>query len=154
MKKVSNITPWDIIWHTRNIYFEARGESRTGRLAVAMVALNRVTWEKRYPNNISDVVTQPKQFSWYNTGTVPPITEPEIFLQCKELALVSVDLYNYFTESGLHEVDPIVQGAQYYFGDYIKPPKWAEKMTFITKIEKTFVCIILIFSIIYIYKDL
>jgi len=46
-----------------NIYYEARGESRSGQLAVASVTLNRVR-STRYPDNVCAVVWQPRQFSW------------------------------------------------------------------------------------------
>lgn len=46
-----------------NVYHEARGESRKGKLAVALVTLNRVD-NKNYPNSICGVVFQKYQFSW------------------------------------------------------------------------------------------
>ena len=47
----------------RNIYHEARGETKAGRLAVGLVTMNRVR-DPRYPNTICKVVYQPGQFSW------------------------------------------------------------------------------------------
>ncbi|MEQ9447414.1 MAG: cell wall hydrolase [Rhodospirillaceae bacterium] len=55
-----------------NDYFEARGESIAGRIAVAKVVLNR-SMDKRFPTNICDVVKENHvqdvlhrcQFSWY-----------------------------------------------------------------------------------------
>lgn len=49
-----------------NIYHEARGESFRGKLAVAIVTINR-TKTPGYPSTICGVVYQKKQFSW--TGT-------------------------------------------------------------------------------------
>lgn len=46
-----------------NVYFEARGESFRGKLAVAMVTLNR-TRLPDYPDTICGVVYQKDQFSW------------------------------------------------------------------------------------------
>ena len=46
-----------------NIYHEARGESETGKQAVAKVTINRLN-HKLYPKTICQVVYQPKQFSW------------------------------------------------------------------------------------------
>ena len=48
-----------------NIYFEARGESRRGQLAVASVTLNRKR-SRHYPDSICAVVWQSRQFSWTN----------------------------------------------------------------------------------------
>lgn len=57
---------------TRNIYFEAAGESLEGKIAVAQVTLNRVNSGK-FPHSICEVVQQKTavnekticQFSWY-----------------------------------------------------------------------------------------
>ena len=61
------------------IYHEARGESTAGKMAVALVTLNRVK-DKRFPDTICSVVKQTKfypsgridlhscQFSWYCDG--------------------------------------------------------------------------------------
>lgn len=57
---------------TQNVYYEARAESREGKIAVALVTLNR-TEDKRYPSTICGVVFQKKQFSWttsYNKGGI------------------------------------------------------------------------------------
>jgi len=47
----------------RNIYHEARGEPWQGKMAVAIVTLNR-TEHWRFPNTICKVVYQPGQFTW------------------------------------------------------------------------------------------
>lgn len=46
-----------------NIYYEARSESRAGKLAVAKVTLNRVN-SPNFANSICEVVYQKHQFSW------------------------------------------------------------------------------------------
>lgn len=59
----------------RNVYYEARGESRQGQLAVAMVTLNRVE-NGMFPDSICGVVNERKkvegktvcQFSWRCEG--------------------------------------------------------------------------------------
>ena len=54
------------------VYFEARGESLEGQLAVAHVIMNRAA-SGRYPADWCGVMTQPWQFSFVNphTGAVP-----------------------------------------------------------------------------------
>lgn len=47
----------------KNIYYEARGEPKAGKLAVAKVTLNRVASPK-FPDTVCDVVYQKYQFSW------------------------------------------------------------------------------------------
>ena len=53
----------NILCLAKNIYHEARGESRKGKLAVAKVTLNRAAHPK-FAKTICGVVYQPKQFSW------------------------------------------------------------------------------------------
>lgn len=45
------------------VYYEARGETPTGQLAVGAVVMNRVK-NKRYPSSVCGVVYQRGQFSW------------------------------------------------------------------------------------------
>lgn len=57
------------------IYFEARGETYDGRLAVANVILNRVD-DSRYPDTICEVVFESRQFSFTHDGKpdrLPPV---------------------------------------------------------------------------------
>lgn len=48
---------------TEVIYYEARGDTKEGKLAVADVVLNRVK-HPYFPNTICKVVYQKNQFSW------------------------------------------------------------------------------------------
>jgi spore germination cell wall hydrolase CwlJ-like protein len=48
----------------KNIYFEARGESNRGKVAVANVTMNRVD-SPHYPNSICGVVYQAKHSTWW-----------------------------------------------------------------------------------------
>ncbi len=52
------------------VYFEARGESLEGQLAVAEVVLNRAR-SGRYPATWCGVVTQRAQFSFVRGGVIP-----------------------------------------------------------------------------------
>lgn len=54
------------------VYFEARGESLEGQLAVARVVMNRAA-SGRYPPDICSVVKQPAQFSFVRHGEFPSI---------------------------------------------------------------------------------
>lgn len=47
----------------KNVYYESRGESYLGKVAVAVVTLNRTNHPK-YPDTICRVVNQRKAFSW------------------------------------------------------------------------------------------
>ena len=52
------------------VYFEARGESLEGQLAVAEVVMNRAA-SGRYPATLCAVVVQPAQFSFVRRGRLP-----------------------------------------------------------------------------------
>ena len=54
------------------IYFESKGESLEGQLAVAKVVLNRAA-SPRWPNSICGVVYQKHQFSFVRGGKMPSI---------------------------------------------------------------------------------
>lgn len=52
------------------VYFEARGESLEGQLAVAEVVMNRAS-SGRYPPTLCGVVVQRSQFSFVRGGIIP-----------------------------------------------------------------------------------
>jgi len=54
------------------VYFEARGESVEGQLAVARVIMNRAA-SGQYPASWCAVVKQPAQFSFVRHGTFPAV---------------------------------------------------------------------------------
>lgn len=92
---------------TEAIYWEARGESLTGQLAVAGVVLNRVK-SNRYPNNICSVVRQRKQFSW-NSVKNRVIVEKDAWHSSSVLAskILSreVVISSKFTATHFHSID-------------------------------------------------
>ena len=56
------------------VYFESRGESLSGQLAVAHVVINRAE-SGRFPKSLCGVVHQPSQFSFVRGGKMPAIRE-------------------------------------------------------------------------------
>jgi spore germination cell wall hydrolase CwlJ-like protein len=56
------------------VYFEARGESLEGQLAVAEVVINRAA-SNRYPRTLCGVVVQPAQFSFVRGRVIPRADE-------------------------------------------------------------------------------
>ena len=59
----------DLVCMARNLYYESRGQSQKGQIAVGHVVLNRVK-HRYYPRSVCGVVKQggrkgPCQFSWY-----------------------------------------------------------------------------------------
>jgi len=67
----------------KNMYFEARGESLHGLLAVAHVTINRAK-SGEYPERICDVVYQKNQFSW--TKMRSKIRDYERYEEIRQLA--------------------------------------------------------------------
>ena len=49
---------------TKVIWFEARGESKRGKIMVANVVQNRESYGKLFANTVCDVVYQRNQFAW------------------------------------------------------------------------------------------
>lgn len=49
---------------TKVIWFEARGESKRGKILVANVVQNRTTYGKPFATTVCDVVYQRNQFAW------------------------------------------------------------------------------------------
>ncbi len=113
----------------RAVYFEARGESELGQLAVAKVILNRVK-SSRFPNNICGVVYQGShrknscQFSFACDGQadVPKYGKP--WRKAKLVAKRAL--------SGSNDLR-VISTAMFYHADYVKP-KWAGAMNRLIKI--------------------
>lgn len=105
---------------TENIFFEAGQESDEGKLAVAMVTLNRVA-SPDFPDTICEVVQQKTggvcQFSWY--------CEPSVLARRK--TVMSTSLYEdirkiaIFTMMNYETIRDRTNGALYYHANYVRP---------------------------------
>jgi hypothetical protein len=73
------------------IYYEARGESTAGQIAVAQVIVNR-SKSGKYPNSITGVVNQKSQFSYINDKNVKVGTYSDSAAYNKALAVASGSL--------------------------------------------------------------
>lgn len=100
------------------VFYEARGESLEGQLAVAQVILNR-TRSGRYPTTICGVVTQPAQFSFVRDGQLPAVDRKDACWH-KALAIADVALKN---EAGALPGDVL-----WYHASYVDP-RWNRTMT-------------------------
>jgi spore germination cell wall hydrolase CwlJ-like protein len=111
------------------IYFEARGESYRGQVAVAQVVRNRVK-DYRYPNTICGVVFQNQsrrnscQFSFACDGIPETINDTKAWAQAQDIARRFTDGELYLTEVG---------DATHYHASYVRPA-WAPRMTKVTQI--------------------
>lgn len=111
------------------IYFESRGESYRGQIAVGQVVMNRIA-HKLYPDTICAVVYQNKsrrnacQFSFACDGRPDRVYDRKAWAQAEEIArgVVAGELYL-----------PEVGNATHYHASYVYPA-WAPRMQRVTKI--------------------
>ena len=114
----------DIECLAKNIYFEARGESHKGKIAIGQVTLNRVIHSSEFNKTICGVVYQKDQFSWTNDRKN----------HIKD---------HYQWEEAQHIAKGILQGklflenfeALYFHANYTKPT-WRNTKQYITTIGK------------------
>ena len=124
-----------------NMYHEARGQGSAGLLGVSSVVLNRVA-DKRFPNNICEVIEQGPtreswktrqtpdptdavfypiknrcQFSWYCDGKSDVPKDVKTYERL--LTIASSIVYNKF------DFVDITDGALFYHADYVTP-SWAK----------------------------
>ena len=108
-----------------NIYYEAGYEPRDGKIAVAMVTLNRVQ-DPQFPKDICSVVKQKVkstcQFTWFCEGN-KTINNNSVYLQAREVALLV-----YANYEKMHDM---TQGALFYHADYVNPRWKLERTTVI-----------------------
>ena len=115
------------------IYFEARGESEKGQIAVAQVVLNRLK-NPAYPNTICGVVYQNKnkrnrcQFSFACDGIPDRINDKRSWATSQALArrVINDDRTLYMADLG---------AATHYHATYVKP-RWARSMKRMEKIGR------------------
>ena len=105
------------------IYFEARGESYRGQVAVGQVVLNRVA-HRLYPGTICNVVFQNQhmrnacQFSFACDGIPETVTEPKSWAQAEEIARGVINGSLYLSEVGK---------STHYHATYVHP-YWAPRL--------------------------
>jgi hypothetical protein len=111
------------------IYFEARGESYRGQVAVGQVVMNRLA-HPLYPKTICAVVFQDAghrdacQFSFACDGIPEVVNEPSAWKRAQDIAgkVASGELYL-----------PEVGNATHYHATYVYPD-WAPRLKRVTKI--------------------
>jgi spore germination cell wall hydrolase CwlJ-like protein len=82
--------PQSVECMAKAIYFEAGGESQTGKIAVAKVVMNRVNSNGVYPDKVCDVVYQRTskhscQFTW-TCRRNPKIVSNDMYEEAKQIA--------------------------------------------------------------------
>jgi len=106
------------------VYFEARGESLEGQLAVAEVVMNRAD-SGRYPSTLCGVVEQPWQFSFVNaTGRIPNANRDSAAWR-RAVAVARI------AQDGVTE--QLSGDCLWYHADYVSP-SWGRRLNRVTKI--------------------
>lgn len=113
-----------------NLYFEARGQSTKGQIAVGLVTINRVL-SKKYPNSICDVVWQQNknrkgklvaQFSWTLDGLHDNPQESKAWEESKMIA------ESMLAEGSLFNMGDLTNGSTHYHAFYVTP-FWSKHLT-------------------------
>jgi spore germination cell wall hydrolase CwlJ-like protein len=105
------------------VYFEARGESLKGQLAVADVVLNRVA-SKKYPSTICEVVNQPYQFSFVVKGRWPKANKASEAWK-KAVAIAHISANDLAKE--------IPSEVLWYHATYVSPG-WGKRLNRVTQV--------------------
>ena len=123
-----NSSKSDLYWMAMNIYHEAGNQPLIGKIAVGIVTLNRLN-DKRYPKNIRDVVTEPQQFSWYNTrrANTPPTSNAR-WRESYEVAKLLL------TKAIGSDIIKLLEGATHFHATSVKPD-WVNKVHRVAQIE-------------------
>ncbi len=105
------------------VYFEARGESVEGQLAVARVVMNRAASGK-YPADWCSVVKQPAQFSFVRHGEFPAIaTASAAWGKAQAIARLAV----------ANVVPSVDTDVLWYHANYVAP-SWGRRLSVVEKI--------------------
>jgi spore germination cell wall hydrolase CwlJ-like protein len=93
------------------VYFESRGESVEGQLAVARVVINRAA-SGRYPPTWCGVVKQPYQFSFVRHGEFPQVdTGSDAWMKAEAVAELAA----------ANVVPSVAPDVLWYHADYVAP---------------------------------
>src|SRR6476469_4980421 len=105
------------------VYFEARGESVEGQLAVARVVMNRAA-SGLYPTDWCSVVKQPAQFSFVRHGEFPTIdTASAAWGRAQGVARLAV----------ANVVPSLDSNVLWYHATYVDP-SWGHRLNMVEKI--------------------
>jgi spore germination cell wall hydrolase CwlJ-like protein len=129
IKAYSNITTenrTEIECLAQNIFFEAKGESDKGKLAVALVTLNRSRSEL-YPTNLCQVVREKRlqtcQFSWWCNAKLRSKATQYSYNTIERLMYEEIRKIALYTYMHYDEIKDVTHGAMYYHANYVNP-KW------------------------------
>lgn len=140
----------DFICLVENIYFESKGESMRGKIAVGIVTLNRLK-DPKYPKTICEVVKQgPVRESWSTKSNVSLSSSERIYIPIKHRCQFSWWCDGYkerirYDENWIDSVkaaksaltgkyDDLVLNATHYHAIHVSP-EWTNRLKFIVQID-------------------
>jgi len=109
----------------KNIWYEAGNQSDEGKIAVAIVTINR-TKSGIFPKSICEVVYQKNQFSWTSSNNLTKIPKVEYNNNCEIAKRVINKEYDL----------PELKSILFFHTIHIKKPKWAYKMKQVKVIQE------------------
>ncbi|NUT00778.1 MAG: cell wall hydrolase [Sphingomonas sp.] len=105
------------------VYFEARGETVEGQLAVARVVMNRAA-SGRYPTSWCATVKQPAQFSFVRNGQFPSIdANCDAWRKAQGIARLAVS----------NAIPSLSSDVLWYHANYVAP-SWGRRLTRVSQI--------------------
>lgn len=126
------------------IYFEARGESRMGQIAVAQVIINR-TKSRKYPDSICRVVWQNSrkrnrcQFSFTCDGRIDSVRDSPVWTRIKNLARMLVNTKHISpvpqSTNPIDNLDENIRRSTHYHATYVAPG-WSRKLERVSTIGR------------------
>jgi spore germination cell wall hydrolase CwlJ-like protein len=109
---------------TDNIYFEARNQPDAGKIAVAMVTMNRVQ-SKDYPKTVCGVVKQQKggtcQFSWWCNSKMKAKAIAQRFMTTEEDMIDEIRQISMWVYFYHKQIKDQTNGATFYHATYVRP---------------------------------
>ena len=105
------------------VYFEARGESVEGQLAVARVVMNRAA-SGQYPASWCATVKQPWQFSFVRNGQFPSVdANGEAWRRAQGIARLAMS----------NAIPSVSDDVLWYHANYVAP-SWGRRLTRVSQI--------------------
>lgn len=103
------------------VYFESKGETLAGQLAVARVVMARAA-SSRFPDTICGVVYQPKQFSFIRGGKMPRINKSHSHWH-NAVAIAKIAMNDGWESP--------VEGALFFHARYVSPGWHLKRMAMV-----------------------
>lgn len=123
--KTDHLHLQNVQWLALNIYYESGNQPMLGKIAVGVVTLNRL--RTRYSNSIEGVITQHKQFSWYNPQKTYKPKDEKTWNESVYVAKLLLSL------DPNHAIIEMFDGITHFHATYVSP-EWRKSMKKVVQI--------------------